>query len=225
MKMPDFLSPFQHLRLAIQVTLGRKQKILLAADFFVLASMLVVFLLGGMHAETAYIGWVFLICLFGVPIVADGIEFERRCGTIDLVLALPQPGKYFIRRMTFFLCLLSIQGILMMIFVRLVFDQFPLWPVVLQGTVSTLLIGSFTLLASLVFRSTGAAVVVVLIGLTAISKWLFGNPVFGPQTMMFVTYKEFLSSYFQRMGLLSLCCVICIVYSRRMLSNPERLLR
>jgi hypothetical protein len=214
----------QRLRVSLALLTERRAVLYAATDALLLLAGLFRALSGGGRAAGFYAA-MFLIplLLIAVPMMSEALAVERRSGTLDLALTLPDAAFYFERRILVIVALVVAHGWLTLAVPWLLVEHFPLSGPLLQICVVALFIGAVVLNWAARVKSAGAVAFLTYATCLAFTPWFFSNPIrpldaeHGP--MSFGDYLE----YARHNGVLLIGAVIFYLYARQRLARPELL--
>jgi hypothetical protein len=215
-------------KLALSVQLGRRSALFAAADAVLLGSGLFSALLGGGEPRLFYLTVVVLpVLLLGIAALADVVELERRAGSLDLALSLPEVERYFAARVAAVcLPLLAQSWLALLLLWRLNEGSFPLLLALLQPLLLISLVGVSVLFWAERLRSAGAVWLATLVGIALLAPWTLDNPIprYGQGGGGRLGRGEGMLTALGDALVVTLVTLVLLVSARRRLRDPERLL-
>jgi hypothetical protein len=163
------------------------------------------------------------ILAFGVPLISNSVDLERRAGTLDIALTSRGARFYFEQRVGGLAALFLVQSWLMVLLLRAMIG-FHVAPPLIQALSVCLFVGSAGLLWSVMLRSSGAAMIATWVTALVFSKWLFSNPIFRFDDDSGAMDREEFLTWAGANTVLLLAGVIFYLYAVRRLSRPEEIL-
>jgi hypothetical protein len=164
--------------------------------------------------------------LVGVPMLSDTLAVERRSGTLDLALTSPGARFYFERRVLAIGGLLTLQGWIALLIVRLAMrsEPFPLSGPFVQTMSVTLFICAVILNWSVRIRTAGAVMFATYAVALAFAPWLMSNPMHPPTTMNGPMTPGDLLAWSRNNLVLLASAAAFYLYARQRLANPEAII-
>lgn len=164
------------------------------------------------------------LLVFGVPLLANVVDLERRAGTLDIALTSRGARFYFEQRAFGLVSIFFVQSVVVVLILRLLL-AFHLWPPLVQAANVCLFVGCAGLLWGVMLRSAGAAMIATWATSLAFAKWLFSSPIFrfddisGPMDR-----TEFLTWGSANLVIV-VAALVFYLYTIRKLSRPEEILQ
>ena len=212
-------------RLAIELLLGRRPGLYLAADGLILFGALVAVLVGGGRGPDVYNGLVLLpTLLLGLPALSDVVALERRAGSLDLALSSPAPW-YFERRVAAAGAFLVAQAWVLLTANWLAGGMpFPLVPPLVQSLLFVVTLGSIALFWAVRVRTPGAVAFATLVTLVALGRWTSSSPFAEEPRGRLLPPLEDALPLAVPCVVLGLTSTVAWLHARRRLDRPETML-
>jgi hypothetical protein len=221
-------SELQRTRLSLELLFDKRAFVFGGVYLVVLFLSLVSAVMG---ERTFFYGEVFLVplLLIGTPVLADCIALERRAGSLDLALSSPGAKMYFVRRIGALVGAAVVQGWLLL-FVEWAFvstRRYPVWMLLVQVVVVSVLFGAIILFWAVRLKSPGAVVFAASLTILALKPWFFSDPVgfeIDQMTGRFALPFEAYSTFLKNNLVLASAAIVFYLYAHRRLARPESLL-
>lgn len=217
-----------HVLLSLQLLVSRRPGVFLVADLLVLSTSLVAVMFAGGEPRAIWTSLIVMpLLLLGCPILSDVVAAERRSGSLDLALASPGAATLFERRILSGLALLVAQTWLIVLLTWIAAERlFALVPVLAQGLLLCLLMGSATLFWAVRLRTPAAVMLATMATFVVLGKWALTPPI--AEVLLpgsfFLPWRESLA-WLATSAVLLGASAILYLHARRRLSRPEILLR
>jgi len=217
------------LRSLLELALGSRFVLYAVVDLILLGGGLLDSLAGGGEPSSIYVSVVVLpLLLLGVPAQADLVALERRAGSLDLALAIPDPQRYFIRRTGAVGLVLALQSALSLAAIWAAEAmQFPILPALLQALALAVLLSAVALFWALKVASPGGVWFASLVSILALFPWTLANPIPARGSEASHPFVGSLAATLPALGnalVVAIAATLFYLYARRRLAHPERML-
>ena len=234
-RLPRVYTAVRRIVLDLRLLLGGKLFLFAVLDALLVLSAFFDVMAEGGGINLVYVRVVVIPALvIGVPALSSVLALERRAGSLDLALAVPSTVRFFLRRASAVIAVLTAQsvGLLLLAYVErteslvsaVTTDAIDLIRALAQTGAVLLLLPAVVLFWSVRTRSAGAVMVGSAATLLLLMPWVSRPPIPEPSINRLLGVPVWILSWGLDFSILVAAVLVFGLYARERLRRPERLL-